>query len=105
LLESEVDAIVNANPDADFENMYYWLKGKKGKELDAKMAKNVEKRTIANLHDRSRRKSIRRSDGGSSDNLTPSSVLDRDSIDMAIAFGNDPREIAKYVRKNNKKRS
>ena len=104
LLEKEVDEVIAGNPEAEYEAVYAWLKHKKGKELKKQLASSVEKRTIANMHDRARRKNVKGSDGGLDENVSPSSVLSSEGMAMANAFGNDPREIAKYVKKNKKGR-
>ena len=104
LLEKDVDEIIQSNPGVDYKAVYYYQRGLKADELESKLAKNVEQRTIANMQDRNRRKTLGQSASGSDDSLTPSAVLDRAAMDMSIAFGNDPREIASYVRKNSKKR-
>jgi len=108
LLEADVEGVLSSRPDLDFQTVYYHMKGLRSEELDKQLAKSTEKRTIANVQDRARRKPLGGSDGGSDASVNPSSVLDRQSIEMSIAFGNDPREIAREVsrkQKENKKRS
>lgn len=104
LLEKEVDEVISKDSRLDFTTVYYHLKGMKSEELEKQLAKNVEKRTIANLHDKSRRKNIRSGDGGNTALVNPSSVLSKEGMEMANAFGHDPREIAQYVTKNSKRK-
>lgn len=98
LLEKEVDEFLAANPNSglDFQTVYYHRKGQKGDELDKKLIKNAEKRTMANVQDRARRR-LGGGDGGSDQDVTPSSVLTRDGMTMASVFGTDPRDLARYV--------
>jgi hypothetical protein len=103
LVEKDVDEIAAKNPDVDYKTIYNHVVGDRIEELEKKVSKDVEKRTIANMQDRARRKNVT-SDGGSDDNLTPTHVLTEEGLKMANAFGHDPREIAKYVRNQNKKK-
>lgn len=99
-LEKDVDDYLVANPDSglEFQTVYWHFKGQKGDELDKKLVKSTEKRTIANVQDRARRKRVGGGDGGGSDaDVSPSSVLTRDGMTMANIFGTDPRALAKYV--------
>lgn len=104
MVESEVDSIIANNPDLDYVTAYNHTVGAKINQLEKELSSKVEKRTIANIHDRARRKSVGGSDGGSDETVSPSSYLDKASMDMSIAFGNDPREVAKYVKNNLKKK-
>ena len=104
MIEQEVDEIVNNNPGLDYKTAYNHTVGAKINELEKELSSKVEKRTIANVHDRARRKNVGGSDGGSDESVTPTTYLDKDSMDMSIAFGNDPREVAKYVKNNLKKK-
>lgn len=103
LLEKEVDAIVEQDPTIDYKAVYYYHRGLRSDEFDKQLAKNVEQRTVANMQDRARRRNIK-SDAGNDSLITPSEILDNDAMDLTLAFGNDPREIAKYVKQNYKKK-
>lgn len=104
LLENEVDSIVLQNPDIDYKAVYYYQRGLKADELEKELSSKVEKRTIANIHDRARRKSVGGSDGGSDESVSPATYLTKNGMEMSNAFGNDPRDIAKYVKQNTKKK-
>lgn len=103
-VEKEVDEMFKNTPNADYKTVYNFVVGQKIEELEAKVTKDVEKRTIANIHDRSRRKNIGNSDGGSNEVVNPSSILSNQGMEMASIFGNDPREIAKYVTEKTKRK-
>ena len=105
ILAPEVEAMVADNPDLDYEFTYAWLKHEKGDELEAQVSSQVQKQTVANIHDRNRRRSVR-SEGGitSNDATDPMAYMDNDAIRMSQAFGHDPREIAGYVKKNIKRK-
>lgn len=103
LLEKEVDAIVDADPSIDYKAVYYYHRGLRSDEFDKQLAKNVEQRTVAKIHDRARRRNIK-GDAGNDSLLAPTEILDKDSLEMTMAFGHDPREIAKYVKQNSKKK-
>lgn len=96
----EMEKILVQRPDLNPSTVYYHLKGQMANELFRKQTKNVEKRTIANIQDGMRRRNLPTSSGGASDTL---SVLSKEGIEMANAFGVDPREVAKKVKKAKKK--
>jgi hypothetical protein len=97
----EMEKILVQRPDLNPSTVYYHLKGQMANELFKKASKNVEKRTIANVQDGMRRRNVPSSSGESSDTL---SNLSKDGFEMANAFGVDPREVAKYVKKAKKQR-
>lgn len=99
LLEKDVESVLEQRPDLDFQTVYFHMKGMKAEELEKQIVSNAEKRTIANIQDRARRRSLG-SDGGTDDSISTSSYLDRDSLEASVAFGVDPRKIAKYVKNN-----
>jgi hypothetical protein len=97
----EMEKILVQRPDLNPSTVYYHLKGQMANELFKKASKNVEKRTIANVQDGMRRRNVPSSSGDSSDTL---SHLSKEGHEMANAFGVDPREVAKYVKQNKKKK-
>lgn len=102
LLEPEVEDVLKQHPHLDFQTVYYHQKGLRGDELDKKLVSSSERRTVANIQDRSRRR-IGSSEGSGEGSIIPSAVLTRKGMEMANAFGNDPREIAEYVQKTKRK--
>ena len=92
-VEKDVDALVEQNPNVSYEMAYKFVVGDKIDELEGKVSKDVEKRTIANLHDRSRRRSIG-SDSASSD---PVNSMSQFGKEFASFMGVDPREASKVV--------
>lgn len=60
------------------------------------IAKNAQQRTIADIQDRSRRGVVGTSDGGNGDIDLPE--LSEEGKRMASIFGNDPKNVAKYVK-------
>lgn len=103
LLESEVEQVISNRPDLDFQTVFYHMKGMRSEELDKQLASHVQKRTLADVQDRSRRR-ISGSDGGSDEHVNPTSVMSAKGMELTNAFGFDPREIAKYVKSNLKKK-
>jgi hypothetical protein len=103
LLEPEVEAVLKDNPHLDFQTVYYHQKGYRSEELDKQLSTKVEKKTVANIQDRSRRR-VGTSEGSGDSNLVASAVLTRKGMEMSNAFGFDPREIAAYVQKKIKKK-
>lgn len=99
-LEKDLDVLLLQQPNVDIHTAYEYLIGKNYKTLIANEKSNVEKRTIANMQDRAKRKTFS-ADGGSSE-ASVSSVLSPDGIEMANAFGVDPRKVAKRVQEQNK---
>jgi hypothetical protein len=107
VLAPQVEQVIAGRPDLDFQTVYYHMKGMRSEELSKQVESDTVKRTLANVHDRSRRKSVGGSSGGSDTDVTPSSVLSREGMEMSAAFGVDPRKIAKRVKehaKNNRRR-
>jgi hypothetical protein len=96
----EMEKILAQRPDLNPSTVYYHLKGQMANELFKKASKNAEKRTIANVQDNMRRRNVPTSSSGASDTL---SVLSKEGLEMANAFGNDPREVAKRVKQARKK--
>lgn len=103
-LEKEVDSMLANNPDVDAKTAFYYLRGLKSPELLAKLSKEAEKRTTANIHDRMKRGGVIRSDGGSADDVDVNTVLSREGLEMALAFGNNPKDVARYVKSQTKKK-
>jgi len=97
-LAPEMESILKERPDLNPSTVYYHLKGQKADELYNKHSKNSEKRTIANMQDSLKRRGSPASSSG--DVNGDISNLSDFGKEMASAFGNDPREIAKYVRQN-----
>lgn len=98
-LEADIDKMISAAPGIDAKTAYNYLKGERFDELLEQAKKNTKKSTIADLHDKAKR------------GLTsPSESLEDDvditdvDTDMARAFGNDPKEIAKYKKQALKRR-
>jgi hypothetical protein len=107
VLAPQVEQVIANRPDLDFQTVYYHMKGMRSEELNQKVESDAVKRTLANVQDRSRRKSVGGSSGGSDNDVTPSAVLSREGMEMSAAFGVDPRKIAKRVKehaKNNRRR-
>lgn len=97
--------------DPKFNDVYQWLE--KGYELsDAfykvykndivnKTTQTAVKSTIANIQDKAKRGVISSGDGGDELNLTE--VLSKEDVEMANAFGVNPKNVAKYVKSQLKK--
>lgn len=103
LLESEVEQVVSQRPDLDFQTVFYHMKGMRSEELDKQLTTHVQKKTLADVQDRSRRR-VSGSDGGTDENVNPTSVMSRKGLELTNAFGFDPKDIAKYVKTNLKKK-
>lgn len=90
-LEADIDKMVAAVPGIDVKTAYNYLKGERFDELLEQAKKNTKKSTIADLHDKAKR-GITSSSEGLGDDVDTSDV----DVNMARAFGNDPKDIAKY---------
>lgn len=99
-LEKDIDEAIRNNPNVDVKTAYYFFKGQKADELKEKASKMAEKRTIANMQDKARRSVV--GGGDSSDNSKVE--LSNDEIEMAIAFGHDPRKIKQRISEAKKKK-
>lgn len=91
---------IKGNPELNFDtayNYYYSMVSRqKEKQSTKELAKDVEKRTIANMHDGMRRKATPRTAGADS-GVDVTSISDK-GRNLAMATGVDPRAIAKYVK-------
>jgi hypothetical protein len=90
-LEADIDVMVKKAPGVDVKTAYNYLKGERFDELLEQAKKNTQKSTIADLHDKAKR-GITSSSEGLGEDVDISDV----NVGMARAFGNDPKEIAKY---------
>lgn len=93
-LEPEIDKILQVNPSLPVSAVYNYVRGEKLDEMIHKSSSDATKRTIADIFDKKKRGLT--DAGDSSDgavDLTPEGKR------MTEAFGNDPKEIAKYVKK------
>ena len=92
---------INANPSLNYDTAYkfyaddYWRGNIKAQETKA------VKRTIANVQDSMRRRSVPSGGGNASNDV---SILSKEGREMANAFGVDPREVAKYVKQSKNKK-
>lgn len=100
-LEKEVDEMVTRDPSIDITTAYTYLRGKNLPQLLADTKSNAEKRTLANVQDNARRRSV--PSGSADTGIDVGKVLSKQDIEMSIAFGNDPKKIAKVVRESQQK--
>lgn len=94
-LEADIDKILAVNPNLPVEAVYSYVRGEKLDELLSKSTSDAAKRTIADIHDKKSRGLSDSGDSGGEDAVE----LTAEGKRMAAAFGNDPKEIAKYVKK------
>jgi hypothetical protein len=94
-LEADIDKMIAAAPGVDVKTAYNYLRGERFDELIEQTKKNTKKSTIADLHDQAKR-GITSSSEGQGDEIDTTDI----DINMARAFGNDPKDIAKYVKKS-----
>ena len=99
-LESDLDKMLQDNPELLPETAYKFLRGDKFEELMERRSTSKEKSMIANMQDKARRKGV--SSDGTPD---PSAGLSEFGKEFATFLGVDPREVAKVVkaRKNTKR--
>jgi len=107
-IEKEADEIVKNNPQTDYLTAFDYLYGKalRTGKLDAmksEVKKATEKSVIADFQDRQKRGYVGTSDSSSADSIDINKVLDRQAIELSNVFGNDPKDIAKYVKTHSKK--
>lgn len=100
--ESEVDEILFTNPDVDAKVAFDYVVGKNSHKLTEIFSQKAEKRTLANVQDRMKRRGVSTSDAGSSTNHV--SILSSDDLELCSVFGTDPKKIAKYVKNELKRR-
>ena len=98
-LEKEAEDLMRKTPGIDFHTAFHHLRSMKLDDLEKKSNKNAEKKTLADVQDRARRKPLT-SDGGSDEHVNPSSILSNEEMEMTMAMGNNPKNIAKYLKNN-----
>ena len=95
LIEKDVDSVLEQNPHLDFQTVYFHMVGKRRKELDSKLSSKVEKRTIANVQDRMKRRNV------DSPAVAPGKTsLSKTTMEINNVLGVDSREVAKHKKKN-----
>lgn len=90
-LEADIDKMIAAAPGVDVKTAYNYLRGERFEDLVEQAKKSAKKSTIADLHDKAKRGITSSSEGVGED----IDIADVD-VNMARAFGNDPKDIAKY---------
>jgi hypothetical protein len=98
-LEPEIRRTLEVNPSLNAVDVYSYIKGVKADELLVNAKTMAEKRTTANIAERKSRGLTDTADG----NLDTDVELTAEGMEMAQAFGNDPKKIATHV-KNSKRR-
>lgn len=103
-LEPEIDRLITDSigrgVDVSVEAAYHYLRGQKLEELMGQTKSKTEKQTLANIQDRMNRGVSRGLVESESRNADATTDIDRG---MAEAFGNDPKKIAAYVKKQIKR--
>jgi len=100
--ESEIDEILRNNPDVDANVAFDYVVGKNRPRLTEILSQKAEKKTLANVQDRMKRRGIGSSDAGNSSNYV--SLLTKDDVELCNAFGTNPKKIALYVKNEMKRR-
>ena len=94
-LEPDIKRTLAANPSLRVADVYNYIRGVKADEL-FKSAKSIaEKRAVANISDRKGRGLTDTTDN----NLDDSYEMSNEGLEMARAFGNDPKKVAKRIKK------
>jgi hypothetical protein len=104
-IESDFNAWLDREPHLDPEAMYTYLVGANIDRLRANTESSAKKKAIADLQDKSRRSLVTTGTGGSKgDDVDYSNSLTQTGREMALAFGNSPKDIAKYTAQQLKNR-
>lgn len=103
-LETEIDRIYqdglkNGNV-LDLNTLYSFAFGNRGPELIEQVRKNASQSALAQVQDRARRGVVGQDSNHSDDDIDISDV----DLEMANAFGHDPKEIAKYKHQQTKRK-
>ena len=103
-LEGEIDRIyqdgIQSGNVLDLNTLYAWAFGQRGPELIEKATKNATQSALAQVQDRARRGVVGQDNNHSDDDVDMSDI----DMEMASAFGNDPKEIAKYKHQQTKRK-
>lgn len=95
-ISPKMEEILKERPELEPQTVFYFLKGQMGDELYKKTVDKTTKKTVANIQDSMKRRSVPSS--GSGEVAGDTSILSSEGKEMSNAFGVDPREVAKYVR-------
>lgn len=82
----------------DLDTVYNFVLGQRAPELIEKAQKAASQSTIAQVQDRAKRGLVS-NDSSHADDIDVSEI----DVEMANAFGNDPKEVAKYVKQQTKR--
>jgi hypothetical protein len=96
IVNEKADYALQSNPNLDYDTAYLFYRGQMAldTELNKEQEKKTVKRTIANVQDGMRRRTVPTTGGNTVD---VNSVLSKEGQEMASAFGLDPRKVAKRV--------
>lgn len=100
LIEDEVDRIVQTNPNLDYNTAYSYVVGSKYEELQEKLDKDSESRTVANIQDRMKRQPVT---SNAQTKKEEGYKLSKEGQEMANVFGIDPKAVSQRVYKNRRK--
>lgn len=95
-LESDLHSLLLKNPDVEAKVAFNYLVGENSDKVAKLLETKAEKRTLANVQDNMRRRTISKSEG--SDSVNTKALLSDDGMDMTRAFGTNPQKIAQYVK-------
>jgi hypothetical protein len=108
-VEPQLDNLVKQDPNVDINGAYTYLigeymrSGKMDELIEAEKSK-TQKRTVAEMQDRNRRRSMSGGDAGGSES-NAGAYLSKEHIELANAWGIDKRELAAHRKtQENKKR-
>jgi hypothetical protein len=102
-IEAELSDWLQKDPSLDPVGAYNYLVGQNIDRLSSKVAETSQKQAIAGIHRDSRRSLVTKGNAGNSADIDYTKVLSKDDIDMANAFGHNPKTIAQYVKSKMKK--
>jgi len=107
-LEKQIDTMTANNPLLNVDTAYRFLLGDlmiagKLDEITTSTSKSAKKSAIADLQDKAKRGRTIHGDGGGEEDIDPNKVLGKEEQEMTRAFGNDIKDIARYVKTKLKK--
>jgi hypothetical protein len=98
-LEKDIDKLINENPQIDVNTAYKYLVGEKLDTLLETENSDIEKRTIANVQDRMKRRPTPTTSATGQSTVR----LSKETLAINAAMGVDSREVAKHVKENKKR--
>lgn len=97
VINEQAEIALRNNPTLTYDTAYKYYRGEMALngDLSKEQEKKTVRRTLANVQDSMRRRSVPTTGG---DSINDTAILSKEGKEMASAFGVDPRRVAKRIK-------